>query len=367
MQNNQETQNALAQARELADKATALWHFTQRQGTGPIGLDFGHNSINAVQLRRRGSALQIVAADYIPYPVDRAEVLANPELLHPLIEQLLASAGFKGKEVVVSAPMGEPKVLLLSFKSGSPQDVPRQVMELVKERLGGADNDWLVDYLPVQLNLKNSQETTVMAAAMQRESSLNFMLSLQSAGLHLHALEIAPQALQRLLTTLEEQKPNCIVMNFGLNSTYISHFLHGRLTMDREIALGYEDFISPICASLSLDRKIGSSLFQAIGFGENTEITPLLTATFDRLKNQIDRMNQYIASQLHGDGIDCIYLAGEAANWPEASRAFSSVLGHETKVLNAFDLLDCKADVFVTESKRPMLSIATGLAMRWSV
>lgn len=366
MQNDQKSQNALAQARELADKAKALLAYASLQGTGPIGLDFGHKCINAVQLHRRGKQLQIAAAGHIPYPVAREEVLSNPDLLTPLLDELFKSGRFKGNAVVVSAPMGEPKVLSLSFKSASPQDIPRQVMELVKERLGGGDHDWLVDYMPVRLNLKNSQDTTVMAAAMPRDSSLRFMHNLQSSGLHLHALEIAPQALQRLLGTQASQQANCLVMNFGQSSTYISHFLHGRLTMDREIALGYEDFIDPICQALSLDRNIGENLFQTLGFGENTEISPLLGATFERLKTQIDRMNQYIGSQLHGDGIDCIYLTGEAANWPEASRAFSSVLGYETKTLNAFELLDSKAEVFVQANKQPLLSIATGLALRWS-
>ncbi len=367
MQNNPQTQSALTQAKAIANKAAEAWRRTQLQGTGPIGLDFGYESVNAVQLHRRGSALRVVAAATVAYSKPRDKVLGDPTLLKQMIVQLLKSSDFKGKEVIVSAPLGDPKVLSLSFKSSSPQDVPRQVMELVKERLGGSDRDWLVDYLPVKMNAKNSQDTTVMAAAMPREQSLQFMQHLQDAGLNLLALEIAPQALQRLLTLIEDPKPNSLVINFGQKSSYISHYSHGRLTMDREIPVGHEDFVELIGQSLDLEPPLDSTLFNAIGFGRETEISPLVSATFARLKVQIDRMNQYIQSQLHGDGIDCIYLTGEAVNWSGAQHAFSSVLNYDVKTLNALDIMQRDAGVFVQEKKQVSLSIAAGLAMRWAV
>lgn len=365
MQSNPSTPNALTQTKAIASRAAAFWHRARLQGNSPIGLDFGHKSINAVQLHRRGTSLCIAAAGSVAYSAPREDILSDPKRLHSLIHQLLNSSPFKGKEVVVSAPIGEPKILSLSLKSTSPQGIPKLVMDQVKERLGGEDQDWLVDYLPVKLN-KSTQDTTVMVAAMQRHSSLAFIKNVQSSGLYLNALEIAPQALQRLLTLIDDPQPNCLVMNFGYESTYLSHFLEGRLTMDREISLGSEDFITPICQSLSLEKNIGKSLFYTLGFGEDTEISPLVNTAFKRLKVQIDRMNQYISSQLHGDKIDCIYLTGDAANWPHANRAFSASFGYKTKTLNAFELLNNHPNVLVQDTQQATLSIATGLAMRWS-
>lgn len=366
MQNQPQPQDALSQAKALWQGASSAFQRVQLQGTGPIGLDFGHSSVNAVQLLRRGSDLRILASGSLPYPTDRAETLKTPELLHPLIKNLMTNNGFKGNHVVVSAPVGEPKVLSLSFKSATPEDVPRHVMELVKERLGGNERDWLVDYLPVNLKLKNAQDTMVMAAAMPRADSITFMEELQQAGLHLRALEIAPQALERLLKQVETPEANCVVINFGRHKSYLSHFLHGNLTMDREISVGLEDFVSPICESLELEESVGRNLFYTLGFGKNSEISPLVSPTFARLKIQIDRMNQYIASQLHGDGIDCVYLTGEVASWEQSTTAFSEALGINTKTLNPFDLLSMSNDVYVHSKKQAMHAVATGLAMRWT-
>ena len=366
MQNQPQPQDALTQAKALLHGVTSAFERVQLQGTGPIGLDFGHSSVNAVQLHRRGAELRIAATGSVPYPAEREETLKNPELLQNLINSLLSENGFRGNHAVVSAPVGEPNILSLSFKSASPADVPRHVMELVKERLGGSERDWLVDYLPVNLKLKNSQDTMVMAAAMPRQDSITFMEDLQQTGLHLRALEIAPQALERLLKHVEAPEANCVVINFGRRKSYLSHFLHGSLTMDREISVGLEDFITPICESLGLEEDVGRNLFYTLGFGKESEIAPLLSPTFSRLKTQIDRMNHYIASQLHGDGIDCIYLTGEVASWAQATQSFSTALGIQTKTLNPFDLLPQNSNVFVHEKRQAMHAVATGLALRWT-
>lgn len=354
----------MTQAKAMADGAQQWLRHAQNQGTGPVGLDFAHNSINAVQLTRRGNTLSISRAGRVQYPSDRSELLSDPKKLQTLLRKLFKNSNFKGSDVAVSAPLGQPNVLSLSFKSTSAQDIPRQVMELVKERLGGTESDWLVDYLPVKMNGKNSQDITVMAAAMPRQESLLFLGNLQHAGLYVHAYEIAAQGLQRLLLNFKEPPANCLVINVGNNQSYISHYSHGHLTMDREISLGHANFIGPISESLGIEQALAEALFFSLGFGENTEIAPLLKQTFARLRVQIERMNHYIASQLHGDGIDCIYLTGEAANWPGASDAFQAALGFPINILDPFDVLPAEHELKVMEKSRALLSVATGLAMR---
>lgn len=354
----------MTQAKAMADGAMQWLRKTQTQGLGPVGLDFAHNSINAVQLYRQDNALSIASAGRVYYPGDRSEILSSPKKLQSLLSKLFKDNRFEGTDVAVSAPLGLPNVLSLSFKSTSAQEIPRQVMELVKERLGGADNDWLVDYLPVKMNSKNSQDITVMAAAMPRQESLVFLQNLQRAGLYVHAYEIAAQGLQRLLLKIKEPPANCLVLNVGNHQSYISHFSHGHLTMDREISLGHADFVAPISQSLGIEQTLGGTLFHSLGFGDKAEISPLLEHTFARLRVQIERMNHYIASQLHGDGIDCIYLTGEAAHWPGATGAFQAALGFPIKTLDPFDVLPALDGLKVMENSRALLSVATGLAMR---
>ncbi|MGB0866576.1 MAG: pilus assembly protein PilM [Granulosicoccaceae bacterium] len=366
MQNQPETQDALAQVKALLAGTGAVAQKVQLQGTGPIGIDFGLNRVYATQLYRKGSQLRIASSASAPYPGARESILNNTEALRELTQELLQNNGFRGNHAVVSAPLGEPKVLSLTFKSASPQDIPRHVIELVKERLGGGEQDWLVDYLPVKLKVKNSQDTMVMAAAMPRRSSLEFMENLQLAGLYLRAVEIAPQALERLLKQVETPQANCVVIHFGQHKSYLSHFLQGKLTMDREIPVGLEDFVSPVSELLSVEKSLARNIFHTLGFGESSEMSPLLNQTFDRLKVQIDLMNQYIASQLHGDGINCIYLTGDIANWSQASEAFSRKLGIQTKILNPFELLPQNANNEIQRHDQAMYSIAAGLAMRWA-
>lgn len=365
MQNQPEPQDVISQARTLADRAVVLAKRISAQGVGPIGLDFGHSGVHAVQLTRKGGELQLRASGTIAYPGERDAVLADPEQLNELIQELLKDNGFKGNHAAVSAPLGQPKVLSLTFKSASPQETPRHVMELVKERLGGTDADWLVDYLPVNLKLKNAQDTMVMAAALPRQESLAFMQNLQSAGLNLRSVEIAPQAFERLLKHTRTPKDNCVVINFGWHKSYLSHYLHGRLTMDREITLGMADFVAPLSAALEIDPASGSQTLQALGFGERSEVTPLLGKTFSRLRKQIKLMDQYIASQLHGDGIDCVYLCGEVAALAGSESAFTRELGIRSKRLQPTRLLEARSADDELNNLQAMHAVAMGLALRW--
>lgn len=102
--------NPTATTNEATGPMTGLRNLFRRATAGkpgaPIGLDFAAQRLNMLQIADDGAgAMPLVrAAVSLPYPVERAELLADPRVLKTLVREALAGGDFAGRRVVAALP-----------------------------------------------------------------------------------------------------------------------------------------------------------------------------------------------------------------------------------------------------------------------
>ena len=83
---------------------------------GPIGIDFGLQSVHLVQLEAAtGKSPEVRARASLSYDSPRREVLENPLQLRSLIKRALDADCFKGRKAVIAIPSGMFRTMSINY------------------------------------------------------------------------------------------------------------------------------------------------------------------------------------------------------------------------------------------------------------
>jgi len=341
----------------------------------PIGIKLGIERAQFIQLERTAQGLGIKAALSAPYPGTRDEVTATPEQFRRFVTDAIRAAGCSTRQVVTSMAPESTKVVLLNYSVKSNQRDDAAMLPHLKERLSGALSDWVIDYLPIRTQQKDSPERFALVAAAKREVVISHLELYRRAGLEVEALEIGPIAIRRLVTFLRspDNFDNFLIINIGEDSSYLTVLWGRRLVMDRQIDFGRKDLIQALCSNLDIDSSHASHLLCTHGFvreGHNDEVaetvTDILKPIFLRLVEEINRALIYIASETRGGTVARCHLLGAMASWPAADTLLGSLLSIPAAKLDPFSgfVTDGSCVDFAGLDRSSSMVIATGHALR---
>lgn len=359
---------------ELANLLAGLRSSKERRFS-PIGVKLGIECAQFIQLERTAKGLAIKAVVTAPYPSSRAEVTATPDQFGQFVNGAIRGAGFKTCQVVTSMAPESTKVVLLNYSVKPNQRDEAAMLPHLKERLTGALSDWVIDYLPIRTQQKDSPERFALVAAAKRDVVIAHLELYRRMGLEVEALEIGPIAIRRLVTFLRspDNFDNFLIINIGETTSYLTVLWGRRLVMDRQIEFGRKDLIEALCAALDIDSSHANYLLCTHGFlaeGEADEvaetITDILKPVFLRLVGEINRALIYIASETRGGSVGRCHLLGAMANWPAADTLLGSLLSIPAAKLDPFSgfVNDESRIDFAAVDRSSSMVIATGHALR---
>jgi len=103
----------------------------------PIGLDIGSTALRMLQLRGAGDGLAVAAAGRCELPADlKADSPERPAVLIEAIKQLLASAPFEGRRIVLAFPDVDVQYKNIRMPSMPPNELAQAVRWEAAERFG---------------------------------------------------------------------------------------------------------------------------------------------------------------------------------------------------------------------------------------
>lgn len=361
---------------------------TRRPGIsrlGPIGLHFAREQVHAVQLRQLASGgLCLRAWASAGYPDGRDHLLADERGLRSLLGQLLGRRAFRGRTVVTALPPEMVKITSLNYQLAAGVSDPERIMKLMDERLDGSVADYVVDYLPVR-SAAGDRDRVALVATSRRADVVRFLESLRHSGLEVAHLDVAPAALNRLVSRLSpsaERRENILIINFGTDQTYLTLISGQRLLMDKSIDFGSDLLVRQVALALDISPELALEMAVREGLADPARpdggmqqpapdgmnpVVEIVRPVFTKLVDEVRRVSLYAASESKGAGIDQIYTFGTIARWPGASellRNMSRMPVADSLPLTAiFDSADRQAEARYA-GVGPDLVIATGLALR---
>jgi type IV pilus assembly protein PilM len=350
----------------------------------PIGVDFAGESLNLLQVAPSPAGPLVRAAASLPYPLPRAELLADPRALKSFVRAALASAPFAGNDVVAALAPADVRILPLTVVVPHGQSEQQAVARAVREQLGESAAESVVDYYQVRSADANGNERQVLAAVAARSRVLSYLDSLRSAGLEPTALDIGPTAIARLLGAMHEGDftESVLLINFGVHKSFLTVIWGRRLMLDREIDFGETQLVDKLARALKLTPAIALALLREHGTGSlgpsaqaasgqhgferdvGRTIGEILHPEFTALAEELLRTQVYVASRTRGSAVSRVYLNGSAARYARIPERVGAMINLPVEVLDPFKAFGTMAGFTPQSGVTHGIALAAGLALR---
>lgn len=332
---------------KVVAKASALLGArSANKSVGPIGIDFGLESIHLVQLEAAaGTSPTVRARATLDYGCPRQEVLGSPVKLRSLIKRALATDRFSGRKAVIAIPPAMFRTFSINYHSAEgAEKEAAAVLKVMKNRLDGDLTNYVIDYLPVRSRSKNDERLALVAVS-ERQPIVDFLEHARKARLDVQALEIGPVAICRLVGALSKniESGNVLVVNSGRQVSYLTLISGSDLLFDQEVEFGETSLIAQTAETLDISEDMARNLIMQTGVacaaGSDTSpiaveeaglletMTEILKPHFLKLVEEIKRVCLYAAAETRGGAVSQIYLLGGIARWPGSEDLLSTLTG----------------------------------------
>lgn len=357
---------------------------TSRASYGAIGVEPSLHSLNIVQLANQANGDPgINAWASVPYLGDREACIYSEKNLRQIVKQAFSKNKFRGRKINTVLPASDLKIMSVSYELQAGQSEVQIIAQRVSERVEGALQDYVVDYLPVRQQESKGKSTAIVAIA-RRERVIAYLECLRKAGLKVDCLEIGPASIKRLVAEMHKPKEGetVLVVNFGQRRSYLSIISGRRLLFDEQIAFGEALLLEKLEHILGLNNQLSKTQIMQHGLGDDdgdnkvycdtvdpeisSTILQVLKPSFMQLSENIRRALVYAVSETRGDPVTKIFLLGSVARWRGANKVVSDLLGIPVQVITD-PLIRFRASGEMAEmfsENRPEFAVATGLALR---
>ncbi|MDH5765714.1 MAG: pilus assembly protein PilM [Gammaproteobacteria bacterium] len=348
---------------------------------GFIGLDFSLERLQLMQLKKTELGnLGLLASAILDYPEDRESLLNSPHEARTMLQKAFKTGGFSGNRVVTCLPPSDVRLMSVSYRIENEKDNQTALLKLVEERLDGNIEDYVIDYLQLRGNLKESERLALVAVA-RREVVINYLELLRKCGLVVENLDIAPSAIKRLISSLSDndESDNVLTINFGRNKSYIILMSGRRLLLDMEIDFGEHELLQQVSDELEIDidtarkhvyeKGLNSCNIQCDSAYLNcaefvTAIQEIMKPKLMKLVEEVNRSLIYVASETRGGEVRKIYLLGGIACWDGIDLMLSKLIDIPVSIPDYMTELTNEDYSAKHKYLLPVMSVVTGLALR---
>jgi type IV pilus assembly protein PilM len=347
----------------------------------PIGIDFASQRLNMLQSAPGSGGPIVRAAISLPYPIERAQLLADPRRLKAFVREALAAAPFAGRRVVSVLAPSEVRILPLTVHVPEGHSESQAVAKAVRDQLGAAAKESVVDYYQVRSVDATGPEKQVLAAVAASNKVLAYLETLRGAGLEPVALDIGPAAIARLLAAMQEDfDQSVLLINFGASKSYLTVIWGRRLMLDREIDFGEMQLVDRLSRALGLSLEVALALLREHGIGTpagvqyggasgaapdiGRTVREILYQEFAALAEELVRTQVYVASRTRGSAISRVYLNGSVARYRHIQERVEELVRLPVELLDPFKAFHGAPMSAPIGSDTHGIALAAGLALR---
>jgi type IV pilus assembly protein PilM len=338
-----------------------------------VGLDIGSSSVKAVELTKKGNALQLLNMGFENLQTDTivdgqimelnnvSNVIASIFNEHQIRTPRVA-AGVSGHSVIVKnivLPQMSEEELQESFSWHAEEHIPFDIADVN------------LDY---ELTSKSSESLNVLMAACKSDKIANVKQAIQLAGKQPVIIDVDAFALQNCYEVNYQPKPGEVValLNIGAATMNINILNGSRSVFARDASVGGSQYTSLLQKELGLSFEQAEGVKRGMALPEGVEarpIQPIIETVSDILALEVRKtMDFYRATASEGEtAIQKILLAGGGSKLPGLSDYLARRFEIPVEVFNPFRQIEVDARKFDPDYMReivPEMAVAVGLALR---
>jgi type IV pilus assembly protein PilM len=347
-----------------------------KKGSGKknlVGLDIGSSSVKAVELGRKGAALQLLNLGFENLQTDTivdgqimelnnvSNVIAQIFNQHQ-IRTTRVAAGVSGHSVIVKnivLPQMSQEELQESFSWHAEEHIPFDIADVN------------LDY---ELTSRSDDALHVLMAACKSDKIANVKQAIQLAGKQPVIIDVDAFALQNCYEVNYHPRPGEIValLNIGAATMNINILNGTRSIFARDASLGGSHYTSLLQKELGLSFEQAEGIKRGMALPESVEprpIQPIIETVSEALALEVKKtFDFYRATVQEGDGtIQKILLAGGGSKLPGLADFLGRKFEIPVDVFDPFRQIEVDARKFDPDYMReivPEMAVAVGLALR---
>ena len=338
-----------------------------------VGLDIGSSSVKAVELSKKGSALQLLNMGFENLQTDTivdgqimelnnvSNVISSIFNEHQIKTPRVA-AGVSGHSVIVKnivLPAMSQEELQESFSWHAEEHIPFDIADVN------------LDY---ELTSKSSESLHVLMAACKSDKIANVKQAIQLAGKQPVIIDVDAFALQNCYEVNYQPKAGEIValLNIGAATMNINILNGTRSVFARDASVGGSQYTSLLQKELGLSFEQAEGVKRGMPLPDGIEarpIQPIIETVSDILALEVKKtIDFYRATAAEGDTtIQKILLAGGGSKLPGLAEFLSRRFEIPVEVFNPFRQIEVDSKKFDPDYMReiiPEMAVAVGLALR---
>jgi type IV pilus assembly protein PilM len=339
-----------------------------------IGIDVGSSSVKLVRLRESRGNYQLVNVGILPLAPETIvdNTIMDSAAIVEAISNLIVGMKVKGKRVSTSV-------------SGHSVIIRKIMLSLMTEDELEASIQWEAEqYIPFDLaevnidfqilgpDVKDPSQMNVMLVAAKKDYVEDFVAVFTEAGLEPVVMDIDCFATENTFNVNYGFVEDEVVAVVDLGASAISvNILKGDLSLfTRDIQAGGNLIREELQKRLGISSdqaeylKIGGRTLDDI---DSDAVEEVLADAVENLVQEVQRSFDFFSATSGDDKIVKIYLTGGVSKSRQVCETLEKNLGIPTEVINPFRNISVNEkdfDLEYLEAIGPMLSVATGLAMR---
>ena len=347
-----------------------------KKGSGKknlVGLDIGSSSVKAVELAKKGAALQLLSLGFENLQTDTIVDGQIMELnnVSNVITQIFnehqirttrVAAGVSGHSVIVKnivLPQMSQEELQESFSWHAEEHIPFDIADVN------------LDY---ELTGRSDDALHVLMAACKSDKIANVRQAIQLAGKQPVIIDVDAFALQNCYEVNYRPRAGEIValLNVGAATMKINILNGTRSVFARDASVGGSQYTSLLQRELGLSYEQAEGVKRGMALPEGVEprpIQPIVETVSEALALEVKKtFDFYRASVQEGEAtIQKILLAGGGSKLPGLADYLSHKFEIPVEVFDPFKQIEVDAKKFDPDYMReivPEMAVAVGLALR---
>lgn len=347
----------------------------QKKAKVTAGLDIGTRCVKLVCLDQTGNDYQLLSfgiEELQPDAILAGEVRDREGVIRS-VQALIDQCDFPIKEVVISLSGNEvlSEILTIGMEFEGKSD---EAIRLEAERSNPFDFDIgsvTLDYKTLEREPQSDHLKVLRIAAKNEVIYNKYIDVLSGAQLRPAILDVDFCALLNIFSHNYDAKSfeTVALVNIGVEGTSTVFLGSGTFHLARELPVGVDAFVKEIQRDKKVkveeaDRLLRDAIEDDT---EDKEIQEAIERVGQDLAKEIDIATSFFRSASTYESLDHIFVSGGGAVIPGLADLLAEYTRTPVKVLNPMNVIKYDYSLFsdqTVEKVAPLLSIATGLAMR---
>ncbi len=333
-----------------------------------VGIDFGTHTVKAVELKNILGTPQLVnlGTQLTPKGVINSEERQDQKKLGEALKLLYANSKIKNVNVVMALPEFSVFTRFLEFPGVKKEELKQAVYYEAKQYIPVPIEEVQMSYVIIGFNEEKNAPRVLLVAAPKKIVEI-YMNVANFANLDLIAIETESVAMGRAMFRSSGKK-DCVMLDFGANSTDMSIMNNGSLVFSQSISIGSDSLTQAIVNKFNFDYNRSEEFKRGYGLIPNVlegKIYSALSPIVESIMIEVRRGIEFYKNKTMSVAPNEYLLNGDGALLPGLTEYVSKSLGVSAEVANPWlnIVVENKFKNLVVKSGSSY-SVAIGLALK---